>query len=400
MSNEQTRSTFGMILRACLAAACLLCFTGCVEVRDPGAGGPQEPGLVSLTATATPTSTFEGGSAQLQAEASHGTPPFQFRWDQNGGPATEILDAASATARVEGLDAPGRYVFRVTVTDAQGLHATDYATVDVSSSVEVEAPDFVVIGEPATLSAAVSDDAQSATFLWEVTEGTATLGTPSEPTTTLTAEESETLKVRLTVAFEGDVQSAATREIEIVAVPDLSPRVGVETTMGDFVIELDGENTPRHMVNFLRYVDEGFYEGILIHRNACTENEETGECEPFVVQGGGYRRVDGEVEEVEPTHDPVDRENETSESNGVLYSVALALLGGNTDSGTSQFYINLDEENAFLDDSGFTVFGNVVEGREVIDAIAASERVPSDIITGEVSQPAVDIVIERMSRAD
>lgn len=286
------------------------------------------------------------------------------------------------------------------MTDADGFHATDYATVDVVSGVEVSGPDFAVVGEPETLTAEVSVDAQSPTFLWEVTEGTATLGTPNASTTTLTAGASETLKVRLTVSFAGDDASSATRELEIVAVADLSPLVEVETSLGNFVIELDGENTPRHMVNFLRYVDEGFYDGLLIHRNACTENEETDECEPFVVQGGGYRREDGELVEVEPTHDPVDREDETSESNGTLYGVALALQGGNTSSGTTQFYINLDDENAFLDDAGFTVFGMVVEGRDVIDAITETERVPSEIITGEVSQPAEDIVIEKMTRAD
>lgn len=372
----------------------------CVEVRDPGVGGPNAPGDLSVTATADPATVFEGGAVTLSAAAEGGTEPLTFRWDQNGGPTVVINDATSARAGVSELTEPGRYSFRVTITDAAGRHDSDFAAVEVLSAVEIDTPDFAIVGEPTTLTATVAAESGTPTFLWEVTSGTATLENAATATPALTAQEGETVKIRLTLTFEGDTQPAATRDLDIVAVVNLTPRIRVETNLGDFIIELDGENTPRHMVNFLRYVDEGFYEGLLFHRNACTENADTGECDPFVLQGGGFQRVGEELVAVDPTHDPIAKENDTSRSNGELYTVALALRGGSSDSGSTQFFINLDEDNDFLDDAGFTAFGRVVEGRDVVDSIAATDRVESTIIPGEESLPAEDIVIERINRVE
>jgi cyclophilin family peptidyl-prolyl cis-trans isomerase len=383
------------------ACSCLVLLgASCIEVRDSGnvEGPGGETGLI-VTAAATSSAVFEGGSAALSVEAAGGIPPYIYRWDQNGGPEVSIDNTASAQASVEALTEPGRYVFRVTVTDSAGSHQSDFAAVEVLAAVTADAPSFAIVGRPVTLTAEVAADSTTPTFLWEVTSGTATLDNAVTASPLLTAQKGETVTVLLTVSFAGETQSAATRELDIVAVTDLAPRVRVETSMGDFVIELDGENTPRHMVNFLQYVDEGFYEGLLFHRNACTENAATGECEPFVLQGGGFRRVGDRLEEVDPTHDAIASENETSASNGELYTVTLALRGGSTASGAIQFFINLDV-NDFLDDSGFTVFGRVVEGTDGVDAIAATDRVESTIILGEVSLPAEDIVIERMSRVE
>ena len=372
----------------------------CIDVRDPNSSGPGDNGILAVTAQADPATVFEGGATSLFANVESGQAPFLYRWDQNGGPAVTLDNATSPEAHVEALVEPGHYVFRVTVTDSLGNLGSDYAAVDVLEAVTVESPPYAIVGEPVTLEAQLTSDTESAAFLWEVVEGAATLDNAEAATTTLTATQGETVKVRLTVNFAGDDQPAATRNLDIVAVPDLAPRVRVETNLGDFVIELDGENTPRHMVNFLQYVDEGFYEGLLFHRNACTEDQITGECEPFVLQGGGFRRVGEDLVAVDPTHDAIAPENETSASNGVLYSVALALRGGSAGSGAVQFFINLDEDNEFLDESGFTAFGRVVEGTDVVDAMAATERVPSTVIPGEVSQPAEDIVIERIVRTE
>jgi cyclophilin family peptidyl-prolyl cis-trans isomerase len=370
----------------------------CIEVRDPTVEGPEDAGDVVATAQADPATTFEGGSATLSVNVEGGAEPLIFRWDQNGGPTVAIGNPSSAQASVTALTEPGRYTFRVTVTGADGSFDDDYAIVDVLSAVTIDAPPFAIVAEPVTLTANVAADSATPTYFWEVMSGTATLDNAATASPTFTARKGETVKVRLSVDFAEDSQSAAIRELDIVAVIDLAPRVRVETNLGDFVIELDGENTPRHMVNFLQYVDEGFYEGLLFHRNVCTDNAETGECDPFVLQGGGYRREGDELVAVDPTHDPVDQENATSASNGELYTIALALRG-TPDSGTTQFFINLDE-NDFLDDSGFTVFGRVVEGADVVDAMAATERIESTIIPGEVSQPAEDIVIERIARVE
>jgi len=160
---------------------------------------------------------------------------------------------------------------------------------------------------------------------------------------------------------------------------------------------LEADLAAGHTENFLRYVDEAFYDGVLFHRNACTENDDTGECDPFVLQGGGYERVDGELELKEPTHPTIASEADNGLSNAELYSVALALSNNNPASGRVQFFINLDD-NSFLDDLSFTVFGRVVAGRDVVDAIVAMPRTDSPIITGEVSLPAEDVIMTRVHR--
>ena len=382
------------------ATSALFLAASCIDVRDPDTTGPGDNDNLAATAQADPATAFEGGTTSLFANVEGGQAPFTYRWDQNGGPTVTVENPTAEEARVEEFAEPGRYVFRVTVTDADGLRGSDFAVVDVLEAVTVESPPFAIIGEPVTLEAQLTSDTVSATFLWEVVEGAATLDNPEAATTTFTATQGETIKVRLTVNFPGDDQPAATRNLDIVAVADLTPRVRVETNLGDFVIELDGENTPRHMVNFLRYVDEGFYEGLLFHRNACNENQATGDCEPFVLQGGGFRRVGEDLVAVDPTHEAIAPENETSASNAELYSVALALRGGSSGSGAVQFFINLDEDNGFLDEAGFTVFGRVVEGTDVVDAIAATDRIPSTVIPGEESLPAEDIVIDRIARVE
>lgn len=173
--------------------------------------------------------------------------------------------------------------------------------------------------------------------------------------------------------------------------------VRVETNFGSFVIELNVEAAPLHAANFLTFVDDGFYDGLLFHRNACSPNETTGECEPFVLQGGGFLRVGGELAVRPVTRDPVMSEAGNGLSNSTLLGVALALSGGNVNSGTSQFFINL-RDNGFLDALGFTVFGLVVEGGDVINAIAAMERTLNPILPGELSLPVEDVIMQSVRR--
>ncbi len=386
---------FGWVLVAAVA-------TSCIQVRDVGVEGPQGPtDLIVVAATDTPA-LFEGAnSATMTAEASGGTPPYSYRWDQNSGSSVEFDDVTSQTLSVMGRLGVGRFTFRVVVTDANGLHAMDFATVEVLSAVDPTVPDFAIVGQPAALSANVSREIADAQILWEITRGSAVLDDPSSATPMLTTRIGETVGLRLTVTLPGgDASNSAIRDFEIASVFDLRPRVQIATNFGDFVIELDGENTPRHMANFLLYTDDGFYNGLLFHRNACTDNPDTGTCDPFVLQGGGYRRVDGELEPVPPTRDPVAKENESSPGNGTLYSVALALTGGNSNSGATQFFINLSPDNSFLDAHGFTVFGQSVDGTDVVDAIVAMPRLDNPIITGELSLPAEDVIIEHVTRVE
>ncbi len=344
---------------------------------------------------------FEGATVMPAAEAKSGTPPYLFRWDQNGGPAEiAIANATGTTISAGPLGTPGTYVFRVVVTDSVNAHATDYVTVQVISAVTASVPSLAVVGEPVMLTATLGSTSGAATLLWEVTFGQATIADPAAANTTLTANAEGTIRLRLTATIPSAAggPTIATREFEIAAVNDLMPQVLIETNFGNITIELNGAAAPLHTANFLLYVDDGFYVGLLFHRNVCSPNAETGECDPFVLQGGGYERVNGELTLVPATRDPVQSEADNGLSNGGLYSVALALSGGDPNSGATQFFFNLSEENTFLDDRGFTVFGQVVEGTNVIDSIVAMETVASPIIPGEVSLPAEDVIMERVVR--
>ncbi len=390
----------GCEFRACILLSAIL-VGACVPFTDEmDVTRPDTPGnLVVVAQTDTPD-MFEGLSAILTAEATGGAAPYLYRWDQNAGAAELTLaDVTADTLTTDPLTTPGRYVFRVVVTDYKGSCATAYVAVEVREAVVASAPKLVVVGEPVDLSAELAAEAEGAALTWEVVRGTASLEDENSSNPMLTTAAGETVEVLLTVTLPstGELPVATTRLFEIVSVHDLHPQVLIETNFGDFTLELNGELAPLHTVNFLLYVDEGFYDGLLFHRSACTPNLTTGDCEPFVLQGGGYKRVDGELKEVEPTRDPVPSEADNGLSNTEVYSVSLALTAGDPNSGTTQFFINL-ADNGFLDGRGFTVFAAVVDGTEVVDAIVAAETTDSPIIPGEVSLPVEDVIIEHVSR--
>lgn len=138
------------------------------------------------------------------------------------------------------------------------------------------------------------------------------------------------------------------------------PTVRLETSMGDIMVELDRRRAPVTVNNFLRYVTDGRYDGTIFHRV----------MPGFVVQGGGYTET---IEERE-LYPPIFNES----GNGLMnmpMTVAMARYD-DPHSATNQFYFNL-AANASLDPSprswGYAVFGQVVSGQEVVEAIAAVE---------------------------
>jgi len=147
-------------------------------------------------------------------------------------------------------------------------------------------------------------------------------------------------------------------------VPVSATTVRMQTVLGDIDIELFDDTAPQNVANFLNYVNGDDYNGTFIHR-----------AQPgFVVQGGGFILVNGA-----PTGIPLDPPvvNEFSRSN-LRGTVAMAKPAGNPDSATSQWFFNLADNSAILDDQngGFTVFGQVIgNGMAVVDAIAALPRV-------------------------
>jgi peptidyl-prolyl cis-trans isomerase A (cyclophilin A) len=137
----------------------------------------------------------------------------------------------------------------------------------------------------------------------------------------------------------------------------LAPRVRIETSAGDFVIQLDAVRAPLTAENFLRYVRDGFYDGTVFHRVV----------EGFVVQGGGFDRAYA----LKPTGGPVPNESGNGLSNRRGW-VGLA-RGDSPHSGTSQFYVNLIDNlglNPLPTRWGYAVFGQVVEGMDVVDRIS------------------------------
>jgi peptidyl-prolyl cis-trans isomerase A (cyclophilin A) len=133
-----------------------------------------------------------------------------------------------------------------------------------------------------------------------------------------------------------------------------------ETTLGDFTVELFDKDAPESVANFLRYIDDGFFDGTIFHRIVPG----------FVIQGGGFT----EDMTQKRTQAPVKNEAD----NGVKNQRGTLSMARTSDinSATSQFFVNL-KDNEFLDHSrgnfGYAVFARVTAGMDVIDKIAAVE---------------------------
>ena len=160
------------------------------------------------------------------------------------------------------------------------------------------------------------------------------------------------------------------------------PRVSLQTSQGNILIELNAEKAPKTVENFLTYVKEGFYDGTIFHR--VINN--------FMVQGGGF---DTDMKQKQ-THAPIENEANNGLKND-RYTLAMARTA-DPHSATAQFFINV-ADNDFLNFTsptpngwGYAVFGKVVEGTDVVDAIkvvkTGSKGFHQDV-------PVEDIVIEK-----
>jgi cyclophilin family peptidyl-prolyl cis-trans isomerase len=137
-----------------------------------------------------------------------------------------------------------------------------------------------------------------------------------------------------------------------------APRVKLETSMGDIVIELNPQKAPITVKNFLRYVEEGHYDRTIFHR--VIKN--------FMIQGGGFT----ENMTKKPTHEPIVNEANNGLKN--LKGTIVMARQPNPNSAKAQFFIN-HKDNHFLNyvqgrNPGYAVFGKVVQGMDVVDAIA------------------------------
>jgi peptidyl-prolyl cis-trans isomerase B (cyclophilin B) len=159
--------------------------------------------------------------------------------------------------------------------------------------------------------------------------------------------------------------------------------VKLSTNFGDITLELNAEKAPITVANFLKYVEDGFYDGLIFHR--VIDN--------FMIQGGGF---DTNMKQKATTQDEIKNEADNGLKNDI-YTIAMARTSI-PHSASSQFFINVSD-NDFLNHTaptnsgwGYCVFGKVVEGMEVIDQI---RTVKTTTRAGHQDVPVEPVVINK-----
>ena len=162
------------------------------------------------------------------------------------------------------------------------------------------------------------------------------------------------------------------------------PYIMLETSEGNIVLELDGRRAPLTVSNFLQLVDGGYFDGTIFHRV----------IPGFMIQGGGYTPG---LKLKEPDEGMIPNES----GNGLRNLRGTIAMARKTDphSAMAQFFINVADNsglNPQADRWGYAVFGNVIQGLEVVDKIVSAERGPAGRFSADV--PVVPIVINKASR--
>lgn len=162
-----------------------------------------------------------------------------------------------------------------------------------------------------------------------------------------------------------------------------NPVVSIETNHGEITLELDRVNAPITVDNFLKYVEQGHYDGTLFHRVMAT----------FMIQGGGMNEDFSEKDTMDPIKNEAD--NGLSNDRG---TVAMARTN-DPHSATSQFFINV-VKNDFLNFTapngsgwGYAVFGKVTDGMDVVDVI---RQVPTGNHLGHGNVPTEPVIMTKV----
>ena len=163
---------------------------------------------------------------------------------------------------------------------------------------------------------------------------------------------------------------------------DTPTKVKLTTNLGEIIIQLNAEKAPVSSANFLTYVNEGFYNGTIFHRV----------IPDFMAQGGGFDTGFNQ----KAVHAPIKNEADNGLKN-TRGTLAMARTN-DPNSATAQFFINL-KDNTFLNHTGknasgwgYAVFGEVIEGMDVVDAMA---KQPTGNRGGHQDVPKTDIIIEK-----
>lgn len=411
-----------MMLLACsLAVLAQMMPVGCPTGNNPYTEPrPTQPADIDTTAEASDI-VAPGETVELRATATASADggAIRYAWVQIAGRGVAIEDADAAVAQFAVPSLPDADTLRFLVTTRNELGETGRAEVSVTvpadpnygqdadedgggggSSVRVAAragADQTVSPEDQVTLDGATSRGEALRYLWRQTAGTeVTLEGAESAQATFTApaydaETSENNELTFELLVRDVAGRRSTDEVVVrVLNPSQNtgsdkPRVRMTTNLGSFTIELYSDDAPVTVENFLQYVDDGHYDGLIFHRVIAG----------FVIQGGGYT-----PELVErPTRDPIVNESDNGLSNqrGTL-SMARK---NDPDSATSQFFVNLVDNSATLDPrdgrSGYAVFGRVVEGMEVVDTIATVEKESR----GQFSDiPVEDVVIQSASRVE
>ncbi len=203
---------------------------------------------------------------------------------------------------------------------------------------------------------------------------------PEDRGDTLAATRKGTSMTRLIAvlaafAFSAGAQAGDEKTADSATGDPMHPRVKIETSLGDIVLELDAEKAPVTVMNFIQYAEDKFYDDTIFHRVMSG----------FMIQGGGFAVVTKEEEgtsriglqqKTDGLRPGIKNEWQNGLKN-VRGTISMARKGGQPDSGTSQFFINV-VDNASLDrpqrdGAAYAVFGKVVEGIETVDKIRYTE---------------------------
>ncbi len=337
-------------------------------------------------------SVAKNDTVTLAGSGQGGIGTLTYRWQQTGGTTVTLDDpnAASTTFTAPDPGANETLTFELVVSDGEGQSSKDTIDVELIAVLTAQAggdetgtPGLTVSLEGLALAAT-----GEVTYEWVQTAGTTvTLDDANSASPTFVAplmDDDETLSFTLTVTDEASDSDTATVDVLIDV-----PRVRFSTSMGEFTILLRPDVAPIGVENFLRYVDEDFYPGLLMHRI----------IPDFVVQGGGWHPDLSATSR----YSGIQIESDNGLDN-VRGSVAYARTS-EPDSATSEFFVNLID-NVDLDyvsdqSPGYAVFGRIVEGMDVIDDMAAvethSEQVPWDpnVVFDDV--PVEDILINEVA---
>lgn len=355
-----------------------------------------------LTASAgEDQSVLEETVVTLTGTAGDGFGTRTASWTQKSGPAAQLADAnaISTTFTAPSVAEPTTLTFELTVSDGSGATITDTVEVTVVASLTADAGGVVTVypGAQVALQGSVVGGGGQVTYSWQQTDGeSVTLTDANTATPSFSAPEGEDDK---TLVFELTVTDPnSDTDVDTVTITVHAPRVRFATTMGEFVILLRPDKAPIGVQNFMRYVNEDFYQGLIMHRV----------IQDFMAQGGGWPPDFSQMER----HDGIQIESNNGLSN-VRASVAYARTS-DPNSATSEFFVNLvdntlagaQDGNANLDyvdaqNPGYAVFGRIIEGMAVIDAMAQvathSVQIPWNPSTTFDNVPVTAIVFNEVS---